>query len=285
MESTLQCKDGTYKQRISSREDNLNAPENMALRRLKHADNELERKPDTARKCGRSCVIAANKQKGTIEKHTKRFPGVQSESTTTSNRAVCNADVKTQGKSPKHTIQTGRSQFYVLQIWLLYLVALVCDIAVAEELLNWRPIKYMYQSANPNDDVPLTPNHFLHGQIGGQFAPESVDTTTFSPMRRWRRVQELVRHFWQRWLREWLPGLNARKKWNRTQKDIAVGDVVLIISPDTQRGQWPLGRVLEVYMGRDGHVRTAKVQTGKTSLLRPITKLCPLKLDTLATEA
>ena len=150
----------------------------------------------------------------------------------------------------------------------------------AEALLNSRPLTY--QSANPKDDVPLTPNHFLHGQIGGQFAPESVDTTTFSPTKRWRRIQELVRHFWQRWLREWLPGLNARSKWYRTRKDIEVGDVVLIISPDTQRGQWPLGRVLEVCRGRDGHVRAAKVQTGSSSVLRPISKLCPLELDTIA---
>ena len=66
----------------------------------------------------------------------------------------------------------------------------------AEALLNSRPLTY--QSANPEDDVPLTPNHFLFGQIGGQFAPESVDHTAFNPKKRWRRVQELVRHFWHR---------------------------------------------------------------------------------------
>ena len=43
----------------------------------------------------------------------------------------------------------------------------------AEALINSRPLTY--QSANPSDDVPLRPNHFLHGQIGSQFAPESVD--------------------------------------------------------------------------------------------------------------
>ena len=75
----------------------------------------------------------------------------------------------------------------------------------AEGLINSRPLTY--QSANPADDVPLTPNLFLHGQVGGQFAPTSVDTTQFNLRKRWRRIQELVRHFWQRWLREWLPGL------------------------------------------------------------------------------
>ena len=57
----------------------------------------------------------------------------------------------------------------------------------AEALLNSRPLTY--QSANPEDDVdeddvPLTPNHFLFGQIGGQFAPESVDHTAFNPKKR-----------------------------------------------------------------------------------------------------
>ncbi|XP_067051179.1 uncharacterized protein [Acropora muricata] len=51
-----------------------------------------------------------------------------------------------------------------------------------ESLLNSRPLTY--QSSDPRDDVPLTPNHFLHGQMGGQFAPESVDTITFYPRQR-----------------------------------------------------------------------------------------------------
>jgi hypothetical protein len=45
----------------------------------------------------------------------------------------------------------------------------------AEALINSRPLTY--QSVHPNDDVPLTPNHFLHGQMGGIFAPETVDET------------------------------------------------------------------------------------------------------------
>ena len=61
---------------------------------------------------------------------------------------------------------------------------LMTVIVGAEGLINSRPLTY--QSANHADDVPLTPNHFLHGQIGGQFAPMSVDITQYSPQKRWR---------------------------------------------------------------------------------------------------
>ena len=80
-------------------------------------------------------------------------------------------------------------------------------------------------------------------------------------------------------MREWLPGLNARQKWFLEQRDVQIGDVMLIISPDTSRGIWPLGRVIEVYPGKDRHVRIVKIQVGDGTLIRPVTKLCPLELE------
>ena len=55
-----------------------------------------------------------------------------------------------------------------------------------EGLINGRPLTY--QSATPADDVPLTPNHFIHGQVGGQFGPTSCDETDFNPRKGWRRI-------------------------------------------------------------------------------------------------
>ena len=45
---------------------------------------------------------------------------------------------------------------------------LITAVTGAEGLINSRALTY--QSANLADDVPLAPNHFLHGQIGEQFA-------------------------------------------------------------------------------------------------------------------
>ena len=91
-----------------------------------------------------------------------------------------------------------------------------------ESLLNSRPLTY--QSSDPRDDVPLTPNHFLHGQMGGQFAPESVDTITFHPRQRWRKVQDIISRVWRRWLKECVPALNSRPKWTSEVQDVKVGD-------------------------------------------------------------
>ena len=144
----------------------------------------------------------------------------------------------------------------------------------AEALMNSRPLTY--QSSNVADSEPLTPNHFLIGQMGGRFAPESVDYTPYSPQKRWRRVQELVRHFWTRWMKEWLPNLNATKKWKEEKKDLKVGDLVLVIESNTTRGSWPLGRITEIFPGKDGHVRVVNVQIGNKTYRRPIHVLCPL---------
>ena len=56
-----------------------------------------------------------------------------------------------------------------------------------------------------------------------------------------------------------------------------MGEVVLIISPDTPRGSWPMGRVVVSYPGDEGRVRVVKDQVGQGTLIRPISKLCPLE--------
>lgn len=143
-----------------------------------------------------------------------------------------------------------------------------------ESLLNSRPLTY--QSSDSRDAPPLTPNHFLHGQMGGEVAPETVDSTSFNLQNRWRRVQQLISQVWSRWLKEYLPTLNRRPKWTEIVKDIKEGDIVLTLDPNLPRGRWPLGRVVETYPGKDGHTRVAKVQCGNKTLVRPIHKLVPL---------
>ena len=100
----------------------------------------------------------------------------------------------------------------------------------------------------------------------GVTAPETVDEVQFNQRNRWRRVQELTTLVWKRWMRGWVPLLNARQKWTEAKPDLKIGDIVLAISPDCPRAHWPLGGVLEVFPGQDGRVHVVKIQIGQNTL-------------------
>ena len=59
----------------------------------------------------------------------------------------------------------------------IYVVLGEPNITNEESLLNSRLITY--QTAHPCDKTPLTPNHFLYGQVEGIFAPDSVNKREF----------------------------------------------------------------------------------------------------------
>ena len=112
-----------------------------------------------------------------------------------------------------HEVMIGaakRAIFAVLKGATVTDEELVTAIAGAEALLNSRPLTY--SSADHRDQLPLTPNHFLHGRATATFAASAVDGPADDLRRRWRFVQNLVLHFWRRWMREWLPGLNKCQK-------------------------------------------------------------------------
>ena len=84
--------------------------------------------------------------------------------------------------------------------------------------------------------------------------------------------------FWRRWTREYLPQLQQRQKWFHEKRNLAVGDIVLIVDDRCPRSSWPLGRIVETHTNlQDGCVRSAKVKTTSTTLSRPITKLVLLE--------
>ena len=45
-------------------------------------------------------------------------------------------------------------------------------------------------------------------------------------------MQELTRYFWRGWMNEWIPSLNARKKWFQERKIFQIDDVVWLVSPE-----------------------------------------------------
>ena len=82
-------------------------------------------------------------------------------------------------------------------------------------------------------------------------------------MKRWRRVQQVTQHFWERWMTEYIQYLNSRKIWQTPCRNLDVGEVVLVISPDIPQGKWSLGYIVEVMKSSDEQVRMVKVKLGQ----------------------
>ena len=148
--------------------------------------------------------------------------------------------------------------------------------AEAEYIINSRPL--VPNSADPEDLECLTPNHLLlqRGQLSLPPGLFSEDNLYFK--QQWKKVQYLADQFWQRWIKEYLPSLQEPKKWNAIRRNLSVGDIVLLEEKNVARGLWNLARVIEVFPGRDGLVRSAKIKTATSEYTRPISKMCLLEL-------
>lgn len=94
----------------------------------------------------------------------------------------------------------------------------LCEV---EAILNDRPITQL--SEDPYDLEPLTPNHIRLLKGMPALPPRLFEKGDLYTKRRWRQVQYISDLFWKRWVREHLPLLQERQKWNRKKKPCTWG--------------------------------------------------------------
>ena len=147
--------------------------------------------------------------------------------------------------------------------------------AEVKSIVNSHPLTYL--SDDPNDLRPLTPNHLLLGRASAD-VPHGPYEDTKNTHKRFQYVQTLVNNFWKRFITEYIPKLIAtgRSKWQKKESQIKKDDIVLIVENNVPRGKWNLGRVLEVFPGKDGIVRNVRLKTENGELKRSIQKCCIL---------
>lgn len=122
----------------------------------------------------------------------------------------------------------------------------------------------------------LTPNHFLIGSSLGEFKLGVYDERKLCSKREWEIAQFLTDSFWDRWLKEYVPSLKPRLKWREKVESFSVDDLKLIVDLRAPRNTWRKGKVIELFVGKDSVIRTAKVATCTGDYVRPIHKLINL---------
>ena len=153
-------------------------------------------------------------------------------------------------------------------------------------IVNSRPLS-VESLESPNCPRPLTPNHILTMKSDPILPPPGVFAETALYVRqRWRRVQFLAEEFWRLWRREYLASLQSRRVWKHPQKNVEVGDVMLVHDENASRPLWKVGRVEQVFPGKDDLVRKVRLRmseptqddrgravSGSRALERPVHKL------------
>ena len=83
----------------------------------------------------------------------------------------------------------------------------------------------------------------------------------------------LTRFGLKRWTGDVFPALRPRKKWHAENRNVRLDDFVIVESPKAVRGNWNVGRVVDVYPGQDSKVRNVRLKTRTGEYQRPITKI------------
>ncbi|XP_039503038.1 uncharacterized protein LOC120459480 [Pimephales promelas] len=152
------------------------------------------------------------------------------------------------------------------------LVTVFCE---AEAIVNSRPLTKA--STDPQDLEALTPNHLLLLKSQPLLPPGLFEKEDVYSRRRWKQVQYMSNLFWKRWVKEYLPGLQERQKWNAVKRNFVPGDLVVLVDDMAPRNAWVIGRIVDTVSDENGLVRSVRIKTKTSCLTRPITKVCLLQ--------
>ena len=131
--------------------------------------------------------------------------------------------------------------------------------------VNSRPLGLANVSNScQQEDVlqPLTPNMMLLGRNSAEVPPMNYACDSrFSA--RVAYVQSIHQDWWSRWIEEVLPTLIPCKKWKQRQKNLRVGDIVMLSYKGNLVDDYRLARVTQTFPDNQGLVRSVMIKFRK----------------------
>ena len=156
----------------------------------------------------------------------------------------------------------------------LYFDELVTVLVEIEGLVNSHPLTCV--STDLNDEAPLTPAMMLGEVFSSEIPANDQSLSVVQLNARFKYVQQVQQHLKQRWHAEYLTSL--RHHHQSKSAPVKAGDVVLVADNQKKRHLWRMGRIVEVYPGKDGKCRVARVRVGQSTMLRAFQCLVPLEV-------
>jgi len=146
-----------------------------------------------------------------------------------------------------------------------------------ERNLNNRPLTYV--EAEGGEEV-LTPNMIMWGRDAHPIEDiELIEDDKEKLTKMNRRLEEAKAHAWRRWKREYIHSLMEGHRLNKKEGATpVVGEVVLVVGDEKNRGEWKKGKVSHLIQGKDGIVRGVILFHKGHTIERPLQLVCPLEI-------
>ncbi|UYV73224.1 hypothetical protein LAZ67_10002223 [Cordylochernes scorpioides] len=142
-----------------------------------------------------------------------------------------------------------------------------------ERVINTRPLTYI---AEDNDDlVPLTPEMFLREpRTEGEI---DLNESRCNFGKSYEKRKRLLKEFRKRFRSEYL-GLLVHHDNRKKQRQLKVGDIVLVEVENRKQINWPMGKITRVFPGTDNVRRLVEVKTKFGFMKRAVQRLFPLEV-------
>jgi len=156
------------------------------------------------------------------------------------------------------------------------------NIAVHETAhrLNLRPLTH--NPIGAEDEPVLTPHHLAKHRSGWPLLPGLHNGKYVAVDDRlvYRKGRILADELMRKFTAYYLPVLTKKVKWLKETEPLKVDDLVLIIEPNMTRKEWPRGKVIKLFNGKDGTPRVADVIKANGKIKRrPVRKLARINIQ------
>ena len=142
---------------------------------------------------------------------------------------------------------------------------LVTLLARISYTVNSRPLGLANVSQSDNQEdimMPITPNMMLLSRSSSnsppmEYSPEDKFCARLS------YVAQVEKEWWDRWIKTVLPTLFSYKRWKTREKNLEVGELVMLKYPGQFKDDYCIAKVTEVHPSEDGLVRSVTVEFKK----------------------
>ena len=153
------------------------------------------------------------------------------------------------------------------------LEAVIMDI---ERHLNNRPLTYV--ESESGEEQVLTPNIIMWGRDSHAFEDVEVDEERVTKM--YKILKNAREHVGSRWNKEYINSLMEVHRINRRKNACLpqIGEIVLVVGDERNKGQWKKARVEELVKGRDDVVKGVLLRHKGNLIEQPVQAVCPLEI-------